>query len=101
MDKKSFKINKKSGNNPAGGRKQSFKNAAFIALIILFGLAIFSSTNQPEKLEDAAFSDVVRRANNGELKKIEIAGSELKITKDNEEKPSQKSRKESGASIYE
>lgn len=101
MDKKSFKINKKNGTNPTGGRKQSFKNAAFIALIVLFGLAIFSTTNQPDKLEDVAFSDVIKRANNGELKTIAIAGSELKITKDNEEKPTQKSRKEGGASIYE
>lgn len=101
MDKKSFKINKKNGTNPTGGRKQSFKNAAFIVLIVLFGLAIFSTTNQPDKLEDVAFSDVIKRANNGEIKTIEIAGTELKVTKDNEDKASQKSRKEGGASIYE
>lgn len=100
MDKKSFKLNKK-GKSQQGGNKQNFKNAAFIALLILFGLVVFGATGQQEKLESVAFSDVVKRANNGEIKQIEISGSELKITKDNEDKATQKSRKEDGSSIYE
>jgi len=97
MDKKPFKL------NPAGGtsRKKSFKNAGFLALVILFGLIIFSSMNQKDGLKEVAFSDVVSRANNGEIKKIEVAGSVLEVTKKGEDKPSERSRKETGSSIYE
>lgn len=99
MDKKPFKKMTPSGNK--NGPKRSMKNAGFIALMVLFGLIIFSATNKPETLKDAAFSDVIRRANSGEIKKIEISGAEIKVTKQGEEKPSEKSRKETGSSIYE
>lgn len=98
MDKKPFKI---GNQGPGKNRKQGMRNAGFIALLILFGLIIFASTNQPEKLKDVPFSDVVSRANDGQLKQIEIAGDSLTITKKDEDKASEKSRKESGSSIYE
>lgn len=98
MEKSPFKSGKKGSKNK---QKQNMKNVGFIALILLFGLILFASFNQPDSLEDAAFSDVVTRANNGEVKQIEIAGNELTITKSNEDDPSEKSRKEDGASIYE
>ena len=97
MDKKPFKMGGPGGKKP----RQGFKNIAFIALIILFGLIIFSSLNKPDSLEEVPFSDVVSRANEGQIKKIEISGNELEITKQGEDNPSQKSRKEEGASIYE
>ncbi len=99
MDKKPFKKTDKSGKSTDS--KRGMKNAAFIALLVLFGLIIYSTTaDKSSSLTDASFSDVVKRANNGEIKKIEISGSELKITKQNEDKPSEKSRKEDGSSIY-
>jgi cell division protease FtsH len=98
MYKKSFKLPQGKGGN---GKKNGIKNAGFIALLILFGLIIFSTFNQVSKLNEVSFSDVVRRANAGELKKIEIAGSDLTITKKDEDKASEKSRKEDGSSIYE
>src|SRR5688572_29121462 len=98
MDRKSFKMNKPGGKkNP----KQNFKNAGFIALLILFGLIIFTAVNQPSTLKEVSFSDLVNRANQGQVKKIEISGSELSVTKQGEDKPSEKSRKEEGTSIYE
>lgn len=98
MDKKPFRV-----SNQGGGKnhKPSWRNAGFVALIILFGLVIFASTNKPDELKEVSFSQVVQQGNQGELKQIEIAGNELKITKQNEENPSEKSRKEEGSSIYE
>lgn len=101
MDKKPFKMNQKKGGKKKKNNNRNFKNAAFIALMVLFGLVIFSSLNQPENLKSVPLSDVVKRANNGEISKIEIKGSELAITKKDEDKPSEKSRKEESASIYE
>lgn len=96
MDKKSFKM-----KQPTGGKKRGFKGAGFVALLVLFGLIIFSATNQPSTLKEVAFSDVVKQANSGETKKIEITGEELKITKKDQDKATEQSRKEAGSSIYE
>lgn len=96
MEKKPFK-------NSQGGvpnRKRSFRNVGFVALMILFGLIIFSAMNQPTKLEEVPLSDTVKRANSGELKKLEISGDSIAITKKNEDKATQKSRQQAGSSIY-
>ena len=97
MDKKPFKINQSGGGN---NRKRNFRSAAFVALMLLFGLIIFSATNQPSSLKGTSFSDVIKRANSGEIKKIGISGDKLEITKKNEDKASEESRKEAGSSIY-
>lgn len=99
MDKKSFKMTQGKGGKNA--KQKGFKNAGFIALLVLFGLIIFSSLNQPDSLKTVPLSDVVRRANSGEVKKLEISGSEIKVTKQNEDKPSEQTRKEDNVSIYE
>jgi len=85
-----------------GGSKGSgLKNAGFIALILLFGLIIFSAISKPAELKSVAFSDVINRANKGEIKEINIKNNGLEITKKDEDKASEKSNKEAGSSIYE
>ena len=61
----------------------------------------FSSYNTDESLEEVALSEVIQRANTGEISKIEVTGNALKITKTGEEEPTQESRKEAGASLLE
>lgn len=97
MDKKSFRSKQVS----SGGNKKGMKNAGFIALVILMGLIVFASLGQPSTLKQVSFSDVISRANKGEIEKITIKGNALEITKKGEDKPSEKSNKEAGSSIYE
>ncbi len=97
MDKKPFK--KKPTNDY--GKRRGFKNVGFVALIILIGLVIFAATNQPNPLAEKPLSDVVNRANEGQVKKISIKGNNLEVTKQGEDKPSERSSKEAGSSIYE
>ncbi len=97
MDKKSFKLPGGQPNN----KKRGFKNAGFIILLVLFGLIVFSAANQPDKLQDAAFSSVISRANKGEIKQIEITGNELQVTEQGKDEPTLQSRKEEGSSIFE
>lgn len=97
MDKKSFK-NRKGGPSK---KNNNMRSAGFVALVILFGLIIFSTVNQTTPLKEVAFSDVVKQANNGQIKRIEISGDELTITRKDQDKASEKSRKEAGSSIYE
>ena len=97
MEKKPFKINQSGGGNK---RKKNFRSAGFIALLILFGMIIFSATNQPSNLKEVTFSDVIRRANSGEIKKIEIAGDQLNVTKKNEEKATDGYRRNENKEIF-
>ncbi len=96
MDKKPFRVSNNKNNN-----KRGIKNAVFFALIVLFGLIVFAVYSQPSSLKEVAFSDVINRANEGQIQRIEITGNELKITKNGEDKPSEVSHKEPGSSIYE
>jgi hypothetical protein len=82
MDKKPFQ------STPGGPKnRRGFKNFGFIALIILFGLIIFAAYGQPNKLKEVPLSDVVRRANSGEISKITIKDNTLEVTKKGEDKP--------------
>lgn len=96
MDKKSFRSAPKSPQ-----KKRGAKNAGFIAMVLLLGLIVFAAFGQPDPLKKVPLSDVVAQANRGELRNITIKGTELEITKKGETKPSERSTKEEGATIYE
>jgi cell division protease FtsH len=100
MDGKQFRL--RSGGGSGGNNKRNrFKNAGFIALLILFGLIIFAAFNQPSNLKSVPFSQVVEQANNGDIKRIVVNGEELDVTPKGQDKPTEKSFKEPGSSIYE
>lgn len=98
MDKKTFK---KRGGNKDYNRNKGFKSVGFIALIVLFGLIIYATYNQPSKLKEMPLSDVVAQANKGEVEHITITGNSLEVTKKGEQKATIQSQKEPGSSIYE
>lgn len=97
MDKKPFR----SSQAPGGNGRKGFKNAGFIALLILIAMVVFAAIGQPGTLKDVSFSDVINRANAGQVKQIVIKGNTLEITKKGDDKPSEKANKEAGSSIYE
>ena len=73
----------------------------FWALIIVIALVLWAVYAPQQNLKDVSFSDVIRRANAGEISKIEIQGNELTVTPRGSDKPTEKSVKEDGSSIYE
>lgn len=87
-----------------GNKKKVSKyvsNTIFWVLVILIVAAFFVSQGfLSNKLKSVAISDVIARANKGEISKLEVQGNEVKITKKGEDKPTEKSEKESGT-IYE
>ena len=91
---------KSSGSNDYNKRK-GLKNLGFVVLIVLVGLIAFAAFNKPNPLKETSFSDVMNRANRGEVQKITVTGNELEVTVKGEQNPSERSRKESGSSIYE
>ncbi|MBX4199293.1 ATP-dependent zinc metalloprotease FtsH [Candidatus Saccharibacteria bacterium] len=98
MDRKQFRLGDGGGGR---GRNNRFKNAGFIALMILFGLVVYAAFNQPTQLKEVPFSQVVSEANSGKIKQIVVSGNELDITPLGENHATEKSFKEEGSSIYE
>ncbi len=93
MDRKQFKF--------GGNKGSSFKNAGFVALILLFALIFYAAFKQPANLKEVPFSQAISDANNGRTSSIVVKGDELDITPKGKTSPTEKSFMESGSSIYE
>ena len=90
MDKKPFKSSQKTGGN----KKSGMKNLGFIVILLIFGLVIFGAVGQQDpKLKNTPFSEVITRANKGEIKTIVIKGNALEVTPKGEDKATEKSTK--------
>jgi cell division protease FtsH len=77
MDNKPFRPGQ--GRNPNNNRK-GFKNAGFIALIVLLALIIFAAYSQPSSLKNIPLTRAISNANSGQYKEILVKGNELDIT---------------------
>ena len=91
------KVPKKNGKN---GIKQVARFGLFWAIIIFVALIFYAVLFPAANLKEAALSDVVRRANEGKIAKLVIQGNDIKVTGKDQNKPTERSVKESG-SIYE
>lgn len=79
--------------------RKGFKNAGFVALIILIGAAVIASQNQPTKLEQVPYSQVVSEANEGKYNKLTISGSEVEITEKDKEDATKVSQKDPNSTL--
>ncbi len=70
----------------------------FWAIIIMAGLTLFAITSPNKPLKEVDISSVIQRANKGEIKKIEGAGNELKITPKGKDEPTEQSYIQGGTS---
>jgi cell division protease FtsH len=73
----------------------------FWAVIVFGALIIYALTSTKDTLKEVALSDVTQRANAGEITKIEIQGSDLKVTPEGSDTPTERSTKDPSSSIYE
>ncbi|MET0980333.1 MAG: ATP-dependent zinc metalloprotease FtsH [Candidatus Saccharimonadales bacterium] len=73
----------------------------FWAILVFSVLTIIAVTSPGDNLKSVPISDVIKRANEGKISKIEIQGNDLKVTPKGEDKPTEKSVKEAGSSITE
>ena len=94
MDKKPLRPNAK---RIPGGR--GFKNAGFVALIVLVALISVAAYRQPSALKEIPLTQVLQQANEGQYKKIVVSGNELNITKQGQGQPTLKAFKEDGTSL--
>ena len=73
----------------------------FWAILIFGALIIYALTGGQETLKQVPISDVINRANNGDISKIVVEGNQLTITPDGSDKPTEKSVKDSNSSLQE
>lgn len=74
----------------------SIRLGLFWAILILATLAAWAVALPHGALKDVAISDVISRANKGEVTKIEGAGNELKVTVKGKNEPTEKSYLQGG-----
>jgi cell division protease FtsH len=89
--------------SPAPKKKTNniLRLSLFWAILVVGVLATISILSPQENLKSVALSDVVNRANSGEIKKIEVQGNELKITPEGSDSPTEKSTKDAASSLQE
>jgi len=73
----------------------------FWAILVFLVLTVIALTTPQTNLKEVAISDVISRANQGEIDKIEIQGNDVKVTPEGQSEPKEKSVKEANSSIYE
>ena len=73
----------------------------FWAIIVFGGLVVWAVVSPHTSLKEVAISDVIRRANAGEVAKLEIQGNDVQVTPKGQSEPTEKSVKEDRSSIYE
>ena len=71
----------------------------FWAILVFSILAFVAITSPRDNLKEVSISDVINRANTGEISKIEIQGNDVKVTPKGSDKATEKSTKEAGSSI--
>ena len=92
-------VTKKNTKNNASNNA---RRVSFVFILILICLACVALVAPQNKLEEVPISDVVARANDpdGNIKKITVSGSELKITLKDKDQPTQISRKDASGTLY-
>jgi cell division protease FtsH len=83
-------------------KSNSARRILFIFVLILICFAVVPMLTPNTKMDEVALSDVISRANdeNGNIKKITVVGSELKITLKDKDQPTQISRKDPSGTLY-
>lgn len=71
----------------------------FWTLMVFIIISIVALASPRDNLKVVSISDVISRANSGQISKLEIQGNEVKVTPKGGDKPTEKSTKEAGSSI--
>lgn len=82
-------------------KKKQIKNIGFVVILLIIGVIAFGAMGTKKPLTEVALSDVVKRANSGEIETLTIKGNSVEVTKKGEKEATEKAFKEAGSSIYE
>ena len=85
---------------PSGKISNTVRLSLFWAILVLTILTVWAVTTPTKELKDVAISDVIKRANDGKITKLEVQGDEVKVTPKGQEEATERSTKQSG-NLYE
>ena len=89
-------------NDGKKNKRQMLRLGLFwLAIMTFVGLVWYTAALSGGALKEVALSDVVNRANKGQIVRLEIQGNDIRVTPKGQENPTERSVKESGSSIYE
>lgn len=80
-------------------KKEIVRQSIFWIIVLVIGALFIQSLNKGN-LKEVSISDVITRANKGEIKKLQIQDNEVKVTKVNEENPSEVSYKDPASNLF-
>lgn len=92
-----------ASKTPAPGKRPSniIRLTLFWAILVFGALIAVAVMSPHDQLKEVAISDVISRANAGEISKIEIQGNDIKVTPKGSDHPTEKSVKQANSSIQE
>lgn len=89
---------KTPSQSPKRPVSQYVRSALFFGILILLGLTMYAVFFPNSDLKTSPISDVISRANNGQIAKISGSGDNLLITEKGKDKPSERSYVQGGIS---
>ena len=84
---------------PRNSNRYGMRNVGFIALIILFGLILYSAFNQPSNLKTIPITTAIKNANEGQYNAFKVSGNEVQITVKGQNHPTLRSYEEPNATL--
>lgn len=83
--------------------KKKISNAVrltlFWVILVVFVLAFTAIISPPSNLKSVPISDVIKSANDGKVEKLLIQGDDVTVTRKGDDKPSEKSKIQTGISL--
>lgn len=85
--------------SPKKNPSRFLKQGLFWAIVVIMMLAFFAISTPHQNLKSVAISEIVAKANRGEIAKLQIQGNEIVVTLRDQSSATEKTTKEDG-SIY-
>jgi cell division protease FtsH len=85
---------------PSGKISNAVRLSLFWAILIMATLTVWAVASPHTQLKDVSITDVVQRANDGKITKLEVQGDEVKVTPKGQKEATEKATKQSG-NLYE
>lgn len=81
---------------PSGKISNTVRLTLFWAILVLATLTVWAVSSPHTQLKDVAISDVIKRANDGKIAKLEVQGDSVKVTPKGQSQPTEQATKQSG-----
>lgn len=81
---------------PSGKISNTVRLTLFWAILVLATLTVWAVASPHSQLKDVTITDVIKRANDGKIAKLEVQGDSVKVTPKGESQPTEQAVKQSG-----